>query len=511
MRLLIALIISIFTFTSCLATAQSDESEIQILISKAPVTEAAAAAEGEELAIIFNWIIALACSGRTQDAYAAARKVKDKMGETDSMAAIAIGLGVAGKTDEALAVARKIEDINPSDMMIVEIFLRADRISEAVAEARKIKRISEQGRVLAEISKKLSKAGKTDAALSVANEIKGEAIDSFNTALGEIVVALARDGKSDEALATARKLKNEMDRNYTLETVVEELLKAEKVNEALTVSQEIKNEESRSHSLLNVVEALVDAGRVDEASAIASKIKGNYSLALSLGKVAAGLNKAGKKNESQKTLNEALSTARGIPEHMGRDKAFAYISVSLAQAEMTGEAMTVVRECKDGNEQAWAYVDIAEALAKQGKQDEAMKLARSIDENYGQRYEAITKIIHRLNEADKPGQKDIVKSASGFSSQEQLAVAEGLALAGKTEEAMAIARSIKGEDERSFALFKISQSLALSHSYKQARQAADLCPSPLFRLRAYPLILMSYATEKNPELKLRLEAENPRQ
>ena len=89
--------------------------------------------------------------------------------------------------------------------------------------------------------------------------------------------------------------------------------------------------------------------------------------------------------------------------------------MDLAQAGMTGEAMTVIRECKDDNEQAWAYIEITEALAKQGKQDEAMKLARSINENYGQRYTAITKIIHRLNEAGKPGQKDIVKSASSFS------------------------------------------------------------------------------------------------
>ena len=146
-----------------------------------------------------------------------------------------------------------------------------------------------------------------------------------------------------------------MDRNITLETVLEELLKAGKVNEALAASQEIANEKSRSQSLLKVIEALVDAGRTDEASAIARKIKDNYLLAISLGKLAAGLSKAGKKNESQKTLNEALSTARGIKEDRARDKAFAHISMDLAQAEMTGEAMTVIRKCKNDNEQAWAY------------------------------------------------------------------------------------------------------------------------------------------------------------
>ena len=144
-------------------------------------------------------------------------------------------------------------------------------------------------------------------------------------------------------------------------------------------------------------------------------------------------------------------------------------------------------------------IEITEALAKQGKQDEAMKLARSINENYGQRYTAITKIIHRLNEAGKPGQKDMVNSASSLLPFEQIAVAQGLALAGKTEEAMAIARGIKDEDDRSFAFAKISQSLAFSHLYKQARQAADLCPLPLLRLRAYFLILTNYAMEKNPD------------
>ena len=210
MRLLTTLIISILTFTSCMAVAQSDESEIQLLVSKAPVAEAAAAAEGEELLVVFQWIRALAYSGRTQDAYAAAQKIKDKMSETESIGAIADGLSLAGKTDEALFVAHKMENSNNSStLMSVMILVRADRISEAVAEARKIKDIDEQGQVLAVVSQKLSKAGKTDAALSVANEIKGETIDSFNEALGKVAGALARDGKSAEALATARKIKNE--------------------------------------------------------------------------------------------------------------------------------------------------------------------------------------------------------------------------------------------------------------------------------------------------------------
>ena len=48
-----------------MAVAQSDESEIQILISKAPVAEAAAAAEGEEMLVVFHWIRALAYSGKS--------------------------------------------------------------------------------------------------------------------------------------------------------------------------------------------------------------------------------------------------------------------------------------------------------------------------------------------------------------------------------------------------------------------------------------------------------------
>ena len=47
---------------------------------------------------------------------------------------------------------------------------------------------------------------------------------------------------------------------------------------------------------------------------------------------------------------------------------------------MISEAKNVVQECKDSNERAWAYEAIIEALVKEGRYDEAMSLARSIDE-----------------------------------------------------------------------------------------------------------------------------------
>ncbi len=492
-----------------MAVAQSDESEIQILISKAPVTEAAAAADGEEILVVVHWIRALAYAGKVQEAYAAVQKLKEKMPDEDFVTIIPEGLSMAGKTEEVLAAVLKIKSNAPDTIMMTAMALaRVGKTKEAVAEANKIKDVEDRGDVLALISKELAKAGKAEEATAVANQIKGEGGHSLNEALGKIAEALAKAGKSAEALATVRKIKEKMAREISLETVIEELAKAGKVNEALEALQEIGDEASRSQTLIAVVEAFTDSGRIDEANAIAHKIKDNFGLALSLGKVTEGLNKAGKKDEAQKTLNEALIAARSINTDLAHDKAIAYISICLAHAEMTSEAMIVIRECKDDNEQAWAYEEITEALAKQGNQDEAMKLARSINESYGQRYAAITKIIHRLNEAGKPGQNDIVKSAASFSSLEQAAVAQGLALAGKTEEAMAIARGIKDEGDRSVAFAGISQSLALSHLYRQARQAADLCPSPLTRLKAYFSILTNYAIEKNPDLKSRLEADD---
>ncbi len=43
---------------------------------------------------------------------------------------------------------------------------------------------------------------------------------------------------------------------------------------------------------------------------------------------------------------------------------------------------------------------------------------------------------------------------------------------------MAIALGIRDEGDRSIAFADISMSLASSHSYRQARLAAELCPSP---------------------------------
>ena len=118
MRSLNALVLSIFTFTSCMAVAQSDESEIQLLISKAPVLEAAAAADGEEILIVVHWIRALAYSGKVQEAYAAVQRLKEKMPDDDFVTFIPDGLSMAGKTEEVLVAVRNMKRADASPALI---------------------------------------------------------------------------------------------------------------------------------------------------------------------------------------------------------------------------------------------------------------------------------------------------------------------------------------------------------------------------------------------------------
>lgn len=198
---------------------------------------------------------------------------------------------------------------------------------------------------------------------------------------------------------------------------------------------------------------------------------------------------------------EAVAEANKIKDVDERDDILALISKKLAKAGRTEEATAVANQIKGegGYSLNEALGKIAEALAKAGKSAEALTTVRKIKEKMTREI-WLAIVIEELAKAGKVNEAlEAVQEIGDEASRSQtlIAVVDAFTDAGRIDEATAIAHKIKD-----------NYGLALSHSYKQARQAADLCHSPLARLKAYFVILTSYAIEKNPDLKTRLEAED---
>src|SRR5215510_1468453 len=143
MKELMAPLIHASLISSASALAQNEEDEIRLLIARAPVAQAMAEAEEMEILAVFNWLMALAYTGHTKEAFAAAAKIMELMDEAEDEAngAIAEGLAIAGKVDDALSLLRRTKG-RSSQSIIIEILATEGRFSEALNETRKMENAS---------------------------------------------------------------------------------------------------------------------------------------------------------------------------------------------------------------------------------------------------------------------------------------------------------------------------------------------------------------------------------
>jgi hypothetical protein len=142
MKKLIATFILASLISTTSVPAQTEEDEIRLLIAGAPLAEAMSQAEGADGLVIWNWVKALSYTGHTNEALAAAAKIRRWMNEAETNRAIAVGLADAGKVDEAVSLLRRTKDSSGSRILIVEILTKAGRFSEALNEARMAKNAS---------------------------------------------------------------------------------------------------------------------------------------------------------------------------------------------------------------------------------------------------------------------------------------------------------------------------------------------------------------------------------
>jgi hypothetical protein len=413
---LIASLIHASLISSASALAQNEEDEIRLLIARAPVAQATAEAEEMEVLVVWHWVMALAYTGHTKEAFAAAakfrealkiRELMDEEEDDEGNDAIAMGLAVAGKFDDALSLLRRAKG-RSSQNYIIEILATAGRFSEALNETRKAENASEKDYKLKLIARELAASGEITQALEIASEIENKNI------LKELVSDMASICSQENALAMIDLIENEADRSWPLSVIAE---------------------------------SFIEADRLDEALETARKIKCECLLPITLAKIAAGFAGKGKSDAASNLLNEAVEAMSRIPDEKKRERV-----LSSLNTEPAGSGLI----------------------------DEPPALANSLEN------------------------KAAFEQVGGIEADFRTYV-EGLLKAGKIDDALIVAQNIEDEVDRSEAFVIAAEFLLHSGSYRQARLAADRCPSPLFRTYLYFQILNVLSFRRDPRLRKRIK------
>ena len=394
-RLLIVLLpISAWTFWT-----YTDIYQINTIIADAPFAEAAAG-RSRNYDFIENYLSTVLILGKSEQALAAARDIKNVYSRTEALRNIATQLLKAGQTELALTVARDIKDDLVDPLIgtsyhflalrdIATELAKAGQTELALATARDINAYS-FFEALRNIATELAKTGQTELALTVARDIdvyfRREALMDTSyrfLALSNIATELAKTGQTElansaltEALAAARDIKNAYSRTEALSNIATELAKAGQaelansvLTEALAAARDIKDDlvnpwmdtYSRTEALSNIATKLAKTGQTELVLAVARDIRDPVDRSEALRDIATELANAENTKLVRERLEKVLSTAQEIENVELRSWILATIAASYGQHYSFRKARTIANECTVPADQLSAYAAILQA------------------------------------------------------------------------------------------------------------------------------------------------------
>src|SRR5271157_406212 len=489
--LAVASVIALLALASAwIAWIYSDTYQIGKILKDAPVSNAASATNGD--VAVIAWAQALALSGRTDNALAAARQINNLTTRVYRMVPVAQVLGRVGMDDASTRFC-----------------------NDALAAARQIDDPDQRANALAAVAKTFALTGKVDDAQKALDDAQKALID---------------------AVAAAHQIADPFQRAMALASAGRLFLQAGKpqdarktLNDALAVARQIVDPNRRIAVVWNsVFVSFAEAGMVDDTLAAARQIDDPSRRALALAYAGGLFAQAGKAQDARKTLNDALTAAHQIADPGTPAYALAAIAKSLAQAGKVDDALAAARQIGDPYRRATALAAVAPLLARAGKPDDAQKAladaltpAHQIDDPR-LRAAALTTVGQSLAQAGNPddAQKaltdafDAARQIKDPSVREKefTGVAKLMIQAGKVSDAKQIisqalefAQQIPNDTQRLSALADVARVEALLHSYRRARLLVEPCLSE-DKLSAYAAILTEYTKQRNPALGKALDA-----
>ena len=369
----------------------------------------------------------LADSGLPDEALKVAHEIKCER-------ARCLAMGELGRVEEALALARKIGCEDDRNAAIVELAPRladAGRLDEALAIARGIEYENYRTAALATLVPRLADAGRIDEALELAMGMSDNytiwermtgGSSRLSETLGALVNRLAKSGRINEARDVARGIGDERARCR----ILADLGHGE---EALAVAREIDGVWTRS-------QILAELGRVHEALDIASGIDRAWSRLRALVK------------EGQ--FDEALAAALEIGYQRDRYAALAALVPRLADAGRIDEALAIARGIDRDNDRYAALAALVPRLDKLGRYEESWDVHSTINSDWLQshamsNWEWREKATDRELSTVEPWARDHALEA----------LAPRLAKAGRADEALDLARGIGDPEIRSRILAEL--------------------------------------------------------
>ena len=391
--------------------------------------------------------------------------------KSEVLFSIWIGLFKLGKIEEAKSFARSFLDgkeIDDSNLITISTeYSIQGKFDKALTNARSINEDYKKSQAFVAISSQLYKQSKFEEASFVMQEAlslsQGRTKRTGN-GMGDLLVhaitlkaictELAKQGKFEEALTHAQNNSKALGakRDLTLAAIYSEMIKKDKLEElSFTLHASLSctrglSEYRQNHLLAEVSRELVKQGKIENAITYMPK---NYSKFIEL---SIGLMKQGKTKEASIALQEAIPYARAIDLNISKINALVEISTEQfkqGQLEFASSSLNEALSCIHDINSDWAnskegisrsliaqeeaLFTISTEMAKQGKFDEALTIARSLN-----------------NEDEKS------RALAGISTE--------FYKQGKLDEALTIARSINNEHEKSRALAMIS-----TEFYKQGK------------------------------------------
>ena len=243
-------------------------------------------------------------------------------------------------------------------------------------------------------------------------------------------------------------------------------------------------------------------GQTTRAQAFATSITNPYQQTQAVAQIAGALARVGKYEQAEqfaRTINDPAGHALNDPA--GHALALAHVAKGIAQsgqheraADLAGQAEQIARTITDPNEQASALIQIAAALARAGRHEQAEQLADTITDRAGHVLalahvaEALAHDGQHEQAADLAGQAAAASLTIADPDEQALALAQvagALARAGQHEEAAdlaeqaeQVARTITDPYEQATALAEVTEALVRAGQLEQAEQLARTITEP---------------------------------
>jgi tetratricopeptide (TPR) repeat protein len=441
------------------------------------------------------------------DALTALRKASNA--EPSSFAAIAEDMAKANMTENAFAIARSVQAPfyrHRALLVIARAFANTshpDKAAEALDGALEAIHTSNirdpdyQCEALLHVGQALVEMGMTKQAHAVAEEALTAArrfrvehrinnqlwpsnwssFGSPTQAFVEVAKVLVTLGDVRTALAIPEELEANERPNAFLE-ITKQVIAFRGAEATLAVVHETKD--YRVEALTAAAKALVAADQTETALAATRGMTDPFERSATLAAIGEAIATAGDRQK-------ALRVAKLIEMPFDRAETLAVIAMASAHAEDLNLALVAAREAlASAQEVGFASIEGWFLVDREAKQSLAFTAAAKALLEAGQLEDAAATANRIDNLEDR--------------SRILAAVAEGLAKAGRAEEArreaedaLLSAQQITEDPSRSRAFARVARAMAESESFWLARKTADRCALSTDRLHAYAGILATYA------------------